>query len=76
VVPTNGSSPPDPGGGHAEEQERPELPGHLAESCFLSPIVCEVQTHRYRGSAFTLRFLDDEDCCQCVVHTRTLNAGD
>jgi hypothetical protein len=75
VTATTGSSLPDPAG-REEEQERPALPAHLAETCFLSPIVCEVQTHRYRNTAYTLRFLDDEDCCQCVVHTRTLKAGD
>ena len=55
---------------------RPELPPHLAETCFLSPLLCEISSHRYRNSAFTLRFLDDEDCTQCVTQMRNLKAGD
>jgi hypothetical protein len=76
VVATYGSSPPHHAGGPEEEQERPELPAHLAESCFLSPVVCEIPTHRYRDSRYTLRFLDDEDCTQCVTQMRNLKAGD
>ena len=60
----------------ASNGTRPELPPHLQETCFLSPITCEVATHRYRGSHYTLRWLDDEDCCMCTVQTRTLKAGD
>jgi hypothetical protein len=54
---------------------RPELPKHLGETCFLSPITCSNPNHRYRESAFTLRFLDTEDCVQCTTTTHQL-AGD
>lgn len=47
---------------------RPELPGHLRESCFLSPIVCEIASHRWRNAlGWTLRFLDTEGCVQCAT---------
>jgi hypothetical protein len=53
------------------------LPPHLAQSAFLSPIVCEIATHRYRDHPqYTLRFLDSEQCCQCVAQTAPSLGGD
>ena len=54
---------------------RPELPKHLQSTCFLSPIACENDAHRFRGSLFTMRFLDSEGCVLCTTTTHAL-AGD
>jgi hypothetical protein len=59
----------------ASNGNRPALLAHLEETCFLSPILCNDPRHRYRNSAYTLRFKDSEDCCQCVAQQRPL-AGD
>jgi hypothetical protein len=55
--------------------QRPELPPHLALTAFLSPILCANPVHRFRDTAYTLRFLDTEGCCQCVAQSSAL-AGD
>jgi hypothetical protein len=55
--------------------DRPALPRHIDATCFLSPIPCSDPSHRYRGSAFTLRFKDSEQCVQCTTQTHQL-AGD
>jgi hypothetical protein len=54
---------------------RPPLPAHLEETCFLSPITCNDVRHRYRDSAYTLRFKDSEDCCMCVAQFRPSFVG-
>lgn len=72
-------APPSPGTGQAarptQGARRPELPPHLAGSCFLSPILCREGAHRYLSQAYTLRFIDSEQCCMCVAQTRPM-AGD
>jgi hypothetical protein len=51
----------------ATNGHRPELPASLAQSCFLSPIGCDNPRHRYRDTAYTLRYLETEMCVQCVT---------
>ena len=56
---------------------RPELPPHLALNAFLSPIVCEIEAHRYRGMPWTLRYRADETCVMCTTQQSQLAlAGD
>lgn len=54
-----------PEGAVAANGHRPELPTHLEERCFLSPVTCVNAQHRYRGTGYTLRYLDSETCVQC-----------
>lgn len=46
---------------------RPELPSHWEGRGFLSPVLCTEPTHRYRDSAYTLRYVDSELCVQCCT---------
>jgi hypothetical protein len=45
----------------------PPLPGYLTESAYLSDERCPEWLHRYRGTAWTLRYRDDDTCVQCVT---------
>lgn len=56
-------------------ETRPVLPAHLQARCFLSPIGCANAQHRYRGTLYTLRFTESEDCVMCVTPQFAL-AGD
>jgi hypothetical protein len=51
--------------------DRPPLPSHWAERGFLSPIPCldaqQAPRHRYRDTAYTLRYTDSERCVQCCT---------
>lgn len=58
------------------QQERPTLPKHLRETTFLSPITCAEPSHRYRETAYTLRFLDSELCCMCIAQRQPHLVGD
>jgi hypothetical protein len=70
--------PPTPVLRETQGPKRPELPPHLAMNAFLSPIVCGQPHHRYRGlEAWTLRYLDSEDCVMCTTTQSQLAlAGD
>jgi hypothetical protein len=45
----------------------PVLPAYLAETSYLSSDKCDEWTHRYRQSAWTLRYKDTDQCVQCVT---------
>lgn len=52
----------------SRQAERPELPSHLRDNSFLSPITCADLTHRYRNMPeWTLRYQTDERCVMCVT---------
>ena len=64
---------PRQGTGKALPLTRPTLPLHLRETCFLSPIRCDIAAHVWRNTAYCLRFVETETCCQCVAARTTLD---
>jgi hypothetical protein len=54
--------------GHAPAPGVPPLPAYLAATAYLSRERCDAwPPHRYRQSAFTLRYRDGDACVQCVT---------
>jgi hypothetical protein len=58
--------------------DHPPLPSHWEGRAFLSPILCNDPRHRYRDSAYTLRYNDDNELCVqcCTGQTSLALAGD
>jgi hypothetical protein len=67
-------APPTPGSanGHhgATGDVKPELPPYIENTCYLGD-PCPDTAHRYRNSPWSLRFLADDVCVQCLWRVRT-----
>jgi hypothetical protein len=54
--------------GHAPAPGVPPLPAYVAATAYLSRDLCEAwPPHRYRQSAFTLRYRGSDACVQCTT---------
>jgi hypothetical protein len=61
--------------GHPEPAV-PPLPAYLAATAYVSRERCDAwPPHRYRQSAFTLRYRDGDACVQCVTQRALTSLG-